>query len=734
MKKKIPELLAPAGGMSQLVSAVENGADAVYLGGALFNARIHADNFKKDEMRRAIDYAHLRNVDVHVAMNTLLKDEELLPALEYAVQLYEMGADAIIVQDLGLAELLRQYLPELPLHLSTQGSVYNRSGVKKAKTLGFSRVVLARELSLEEIRQIAKDDICELEVFVHGALCICYSGQCQMSRILGGGQRSGNRGMCAQPCRLPYRNSRGNSVYALSPRDLCAVDLLGELTEAGVASLKIEGRMKSPEYVAAVTGIYRKYLDHYASEGNYQVSMEDRDILMQVFNRGGFTSGYLRKKPGKELLSGCIPKHQGIFAGTVVADVPGTGLVDIKPSRPIALGDGIEIHSTSLVGNVITFRQQKRDGVLRVGDLKGKVRSGDEVYKITDASLMRRLKKTYDEGGPEGIRHKKKIPVSMHLQVKIGQEPVLNVQEGGVNVTVRDRMTLAEPARKRPLDSDIVENQLKKTGGTPFCVNALTMEIEKGCSLPLSSLNRLRREALALLEENKCQMGKRVFSGTLPNRLSFEKHRSAARIAFYFFRGASFQSFDFRKLREQMEGEPLPVRYYVPLRWFMRWECLPQDEGETVIPYILNISKGRLDQYLEEHFEQIVEKTRNCGIAVGNLGWISEFVSAGVPLYADYGLNLYNQKTAEVLRAQGMETETMSHETWTAKDGPIPLMITEYMPFDEILTDRKNKSYRIVYNDENDKSLLFQNENGMSLNALIQKARKRNGEVRVYIP
>ena len=175
MKKKIPELLAPAGGMSQLVSAVENGADAVYLGGALFNARIHADNFKKDEMRRAIDYAHLRNVDVHVAMNTLLKDEELLPALEYAVQLYEMGADAIIVQDLGLAELLRQYLPELPLHLSTQGSVYNRSGVKKAKTLGFSRVVLARELSLEEIRQIAKDDICELEVFVHGALCICLS-------------------------------------------------------------------------------------------------------------------------------------------------------------------------------------------------------------------------------------------------------------------------------------------------------------------------------------------------------------------------------------------------------------------------------------------------------------------------------------------------------------------------------------------------------------------------------
>ena len=200
MKKKIPELLAPAGGMNQLVAAVENGANAVYLGGPLFNARIQADNFTEEKLEQAVDYAHLRDVKVHVTLNTLLKDEELLPALEYAAKLYEMGVDALIVQDLGLAYLLRQYLPDLPLHLSTQGSIYNLSGVKKARELGFSRVVLARELSLAEIQQITDNTSCEVEVFVHGALCICYSGQCQMSRILGRGERSGacvpNRAGC----------------------------------------------------------------------------------------------------------------------------------------------------------------------------------------------------------------------------------------------------------------------------------------------------------------------------------------------------------------------------------------------------------------------------------------------------------------------------------------------------------------------------------------------------------
>lgn len=323
---RIPELLAPAGGMEQLRAAVENGADAVYMGGKLFNARINATNFSDAEMQEAIEYARLRGVRLYVTMNTLIKDSELSDALRYAAFLYEAGADALIIQDLGFAKLVREQIPDFELHLSTQGTVYNFEGVRMAKALGFSRVVLARELTLDEIREITKENLLEIEVFAHGALCICYSGQCQMSREIGG--RSGNRGECAQPCRLPYSICRENEAgqmqevsgqtFALSPKDLCTVEQLGRLAEAGVSSLKIEGRMKTPEYVAVVTGIYRKYLDLYAKHGRYQVEPSDLRDLAQIFSRGGFTEGYLSGNPGKNLMSGDLSKHQGIYIGKVV--------------------------------------------------------------------------------------------------------------------------------------------------------------------------------------------------------------------------------------------------------------------------------------------------------------------------------------------------------------------------------------------------------------------------------
>ncbi|MBQ1471051.1 MAG: U32 family peptidase, partial [Eubacterium sp.] len=325
MSKKRIELLAPAGGIQQLIAAVENGADAVYLGGRMFNARMKASNFDDDAMQQAIDYAHLHGVDVHVTLNTLLRDDELPEALEYASFLYQAGVDALIVQDLGLAHLLSQFMPELPLHFSTQGTTYDLRGVEAASRLGFSRVVLARELSMEEIRPICAGTETEIEVFVHGALCVCYSGQCQLSRFFGG--RSGNRGVCAQPCRLPYetKTKAGQLVntarYPLSPRDQCLIEHLGELIEAGVTSLKIEGRMKSPEYVGTVVAIYRKYLDEYYRHGTYRVGHEDRMALAQIFNRGGFTDGYLQGEDGMALMSGDIPKHQGILIGKVTGRV-----------------------------------------------------------------------------------------------------------------------------------------------------------------------------------------------------------------------------------------------------------------------------------------------------------------------------------------------------------------------------------------------------------------------------
>jgi len=372
---KIPELLAPAGGMEQLKAAVENGADAVYMGGKLFNARINAVNFDDAEIKEAIEYAHLRGVKLYVTMNTLIKDSELSDALEYAVSLYEEGADALIIQDLGFAELVRQHIPDWDLHLSTQGTIYNAEGLRKAKKLGFSRVVLARELSLKEITEITDEKLLDIEVFAHGALCICYSGQCQMSREIGG--RSGNRGECAQPCRLPYsvyRDSNGQMkevsepAFALSPKDLCTIEQLGQLSVAGVASLKIEGRMKTPEYVAVVTAVYRKYLDLYAKYGQYKVEPSDLRDLGQIFNRGGFTEGYLYGNPKINLMSGDLSKHEGMYIGKVGKTDSGNtaksigekrgnrqrGLVTIQLAQDLSVGDGIEIRNRELSGNLVT--------------------------------------------------------------------------------------------------------------------------------------------------------------------------------------------------------------------------------------------------------------------------------------------------------------------------------------------------------------------------------------------
>ena len=294
------ELLAPAGGMRELKAAVQSGADAVYLGASEFSARAGAGNFDYEELAEAVRYCHVYGVKVHCALNTLIKETELEAAIAAARRVYECGVDAIIIQDIGLAAHLRRMLSDIELHASTQMTITSLEGARYLKEHGFSRVVLARELSLSEIEEIAKGIDIELEVFIHGAICMCYSGQCLMSSVLGG--RSGNRGRCAQPCRLSYELIRnGNrevSAYALSPKDMALIDHLKELRRIGVASLKIEGRLKSAEYVSAVTGIYRKYLDKPD-----KVSVGDRRELAAAFSRSGFTDGYLTGRLGRAMMA-----------------------------------------------------------------------------------------------------------------------------------------------------------------------------------------------------------------------------------------------------------------------------------------------------------------------------------------------------------------------------------------------------------------------------------------------
>ncbi len=729
MEKKKTELLAPAGGIRQLAAAVENGADAVYLGGPLFNARINADNFTEQELRDSIQYAHLRNVKVYVTLNTLVKDEEMLPALRYAAKLHEMGADALILQDLGLASQIRRFMPEFPLHLSTQGSVYNLSGVKMAESIGFSRVVLARELSLEEIQRITSAGVCDIEVFVHGALCMCYSGQCQMSRMLGDGKRSGNRGLCAQPCRLPYKDQHGRTFYALSPKDLCAVDHIGKLADAGVSSLKIEGRMKFPEYVAAVVRIYRKYLDLHDAQGSYQVTDQDRQVLAQIFNRGDFTSGYLLGNPESAILSGELPKHQGVYIGKVIRSAKGKDLVDVQLEKELELGDGVEIRSKKLAGNVVTYLEPQDKGVVRIGDIKTPVERGDRIYRLTSRSLMKELRQSYEEGGPYGSKHRRKVPVDMCLKAQVGKSPVLTVSEGQMTVTATDREIFVEQARKRPLDRDRVQQQMRKTGGTPFRAERISLELAEDCSMPISKLNHLRRQALRQLAEEKQKMGTRE-KVKLPDVLTPPSLELDKGLAVYFYQGKTFETWNFQNIMDLLDVKQ--VRAYVPLRFFM--ERSPKKAGIKVIPYILNVSKGKLDDYIEKNLEQITEAVKECGIAIGNLGWMKEFLLRKVPVYADYGLNLYNSWAIKWAAEQGVLPVALSHELWQAENGTIPLMISEHLPSAGTLMDRKNQVYKIVYNYEEDKSMIFMEHRQCRFQTLKARWENAQQEIRIYVP
>ena len=308
------ELLAPAGSFDSLKAAVAAGADAIYMGGSRFGARAYAQNAAGEEMVEAIRYAHLHGCRLYMTVNTLFKEKELDELCDYMKPYYEAGLDGVIVQDLGALQVMKRAFPGMELHASTQMTVTSVYSAKMLKEMGCCRVVPARELSLEEISRIYKETGMDIETFVHGALCYCYSGQCLMSSLIGG--RSGNRGRCAQPCRLPYRVWEGdkaegkslnkeNQKFVLSLKDLCTLDILPEILEAGVYSLKIEGRMKSPRYTAGVVRIYRKYLDLYETYGKdgYYVDPEDKKELLDLFDRGGFTSGYYEKHNGKDMVA-----------------------------------------------------------------------------------------------------------------------------------------------------------------------------------------------------------------------------------------------------------------------------------------------------------------------------------------------------------------------------------------------------------------------------------------------
>ena len=505
------ELLAPAGSREALVAAVENGANAIYLAGNAFGARAYASNFDREALREAIHFAHLRNVAIHVTVNTIVADKEIEPLKDYLRFLDEAGADAVLVQDLGVAKIAHEVAPGLPLHASTQMSVSSLEGVRALAELGFTRVVLARELSLKEIRHICAHAPVEIETFMHGALCVCYSGQCLMSSMIGG--RSGNRGRCAQPCRLPYTlvDEKGQDVlgdkagsYLLSPRDLSTIDVIPDLIEAGVSSLKIEGRMKRPEYVATVVRTYREAIDTYYAGKGYAVTQEERDDLAQIFNRD-FTTAYLEGRPGKAMMSDRRPNNRGLLIGRVTAYDWDARIVTVKLSGRLGLGDQVDFW-VKVGGRVTATISALTDAKGRAveegqaGDtvsfaIPSAVRDHDRVFKVYDARLMERAKETYASGAPV-----RRIPVAIAVRAAVGEPLTVTLCDAEGHRGEGRTDFIGESARKRPLSEEIIRKQVSRLGTSVYEMKSLHCDIAGEVMVPMSEINEARRKAVEALD------------------------------------------------------------------------------------------------------------------------------------------------------------------------------------------------------------------------------------------
>ena len=551
------DLLSPVGNFDSLKAAVQNGANSVYFGADLFSARAYASNFNTEELEQAIIYAKTRGVKTNLTLNTLITDNEFNDAFELAKKAYEFGIDAIIVQDLGLAKQLVKNFPDLDIHASTQMTVHNLQGVLKLQELGFKRVVLSRELSLQEIEYICKNSNIEIECFIHGALCISYSGQCLFSSMVGG--RSGNRGKCAQPCRLPYKllenDTEIDKGFLLSTRDLCGLDFIPNLIKAGVTCLKIEGRMKSPEYVSTVTRIYRKYIDIaekiiYENTSlvnddtekidnqitnnfsEYKVDETDRKILLQSFNRGMSSNGHLANEPNKNLIFKEKPNNMGLFLGKVEKYNKNKGYITVKLQEPIEIGDTISLEKETGSYNVSELMDTNKNiketsigQTVTIGRMKGNINLGDKIYKLSSKKLNLIAQNSING-------EHRKIPLNCSITIKhneplqINITPAFSENDTLNDVSIYSNMNITytsdiipETAENRPLEREKVIEQINKTNNSIFYFKNINIDLDNNIFLTKFSatLNDLRRKSLDLAYEFAISNIKRTSNANISN-------------------------------------------------------------------------------------------------------------------------------------------------------------------------------------------------------------------------
>ncbi len=498
------EILAPAGNYDAVRAAVNAHADAIYLGGSMFSARAFAGNFDEKELLDTIDYCHTFDVKVYMAINTLLKNEEIKRLPEYVKPFYREGVDGIIVQDMGVAGVLSACFPDLPLHGSTQLSVSSEYGAAFLKKIGMTRFVPSRELSLDEIRAIKDKVNIEIETFVHGAMCYSYSGRCLMSSYAGG--RSGNRGRCAQPCRKKYRLG-DESAYMLSLKDMCMLQDIDKLMDAGIDSFKIEGRMKKPEYVAATTYAYKEIRDAYLSgcKDLKKIASRYEDMLRDVYNRGGFYSGYYFTAHGRQMLADIRPNHTGVKIGKVSSiEKP---FVKVKLCNDVNAADVLEIRGRKGVVELTCGEAAAAHSTIF---LKGKnfqsFSIGDQIYRTRNSKLLNDIQK-------EIIDSDRKIAVKAFLTARIGERIKLSVSTYDtastktVNVCVYGPECMA--ASNKPVTQEQLIEKIKKTGGTSFEISEIEADVEDGLFVQISAINGLRRQALDELGRSLADRHKR---------------------------------------------------------------------------------------------------------------------------------------------------------------------------------------------------------------------------------
>ena len=686
------ELLAPVGSFEALKAAVQNGANAVYLGGKDFGARASANNFDRDELKEAVKYAHIRGVQVFVTTNTLRKENEIEDFLEYAKFLYDIDVDAIILQDIGMARLIKRELPDFELHASTQMVAHSLDDVKYLESVGFDRVVLAREVTVEEIKYICDNCKADIEVFVHGALCVCYSGQCLMSSMIG--NRSGNRGRCAQPCRQRYElidvytgevvNSNGD--YLLSPRDLNAIEEIDKVIDAGVHSLKIEGRMKRPEYVATVIDGYRKTIDEYLATNKLNVSDETINDLYTIFNRK-FTKGLLLGDVGKDMMNSQLPNNQGLYVGTVVDYNKKAKRLKIKLANTLKKGDGINLGGGT-IGRII-----KNGNIETIGykgetielDFVGEARKGQIVFKTSDSELMDRVQATFTQD-KEFVKN----IIDAKITIKLGQKPILTLKDRHSNEATIEGDKIVEEAMKVALSKEKVETQLRKLGNTPYELDLLEIELDDNVSLPISLLNQMRRDCIELLDKERVSIKNRKYKNKTVKYKPVLYNRNKQQ-------GISVKVKNLEQLESALECGVDRI-YYEDTNTIDKAMSLAMKYNKKVIYSAPRIIRNKEYNHLA--------KANNAGVEsvqVGNYGSIDYFKDK--KLNIDYYLNAFNSETINYYKEIGADTLCISQElnineikeTIKYTDiniesvvyGYTPLMITEYCPMGVIVRDCK---------------------------------------------